>query len=115
MSLINSKSWYIAKKNFIEKMKQWQSMFWTVGFPILMLFVYKLVFESDGYLNDGEGYSPGSGGGKGGRGSLSSLGSLGFISCLLSVVRCLLLVVCPYQISAMFSFSNPHSAFRMTP
>ncbi len=47
MALINSKAWDIAKKNFITKMKQWQSMFWTVGFPILMLLVYKLVFTDD--------------------------------------------------------------------
>ena len=42
---INKKSWTIAKKNFLEKMKNWQSMVWSIGFPIMMLIVYKFVFS----------------------------------------------------------------------
>ena len=44
-SILNRKSWIIAKKNLKEKLKNWQSMIWTIGFPIMMLIVYKFVFS----------------------------------------------------------------------
>jgi ABC-type transport system involved in cytochrome c biogenesis permease component len=48
MYSLDIKSWYIAKKNIKEKLKNLGSMFWTVAFPIMMLLVYKLAFSSDG-------------------------------------------------------------------
>lgn len=48
------KAWYIAKKNVKEKLKNFGAMFWTVAFPILMLFIYKLVFsEQDAQMLNG--------------------------------------------------------------
>ncbi len=52
MDSINTKAWYVAKKNVKEKLKNYGSMFWTIFFPIMMLIVYKLVFTDDGN-NDG--------------------------------------------------------------
>ena len=51
MSQINKKAFSLAKKNLIEKFKNWQGMVWTVGFPIMMLLVYKLVFTGDSGVN----------------------------------------------------------------
>lgn len=54
MYSIDVKSWYIAKKNVKEKLKNLGSMFWTVAFPIMMLLVYKLVFSEqsdEGMIN----------------------------------------------------------------
>jgi ABC-2 type transport system permease protein len=48
MYTIDLKAWYIAKKNVKEKLKDFGSMFWTIAFPIMMLFVYTLVFSEDG-------------------------------------------------------------------
>ncbi len=47
-SRVNRKAWVIAKKNFKEKMKNWQSMIWTIGFPIMMLIVYNFIFSQEG-------------------------------------------------------------------
>ena len=48
---LNGKAWVIAKKNFKEKMKNWQSMIWTIGFPIMMLLVYNFMFSQEGQDN----------------------------------------------------------------
>jgi len=45
MYSLDVKSWYIARKNIKEKLKNLGSMFWTVAFPIMMLLVYKLAFS----------------------------------------------------------------------
>ena len=48
INAIDSKAWHIAMKNVKEKLKNLGSMFWTIAFPILMLFVYMLAFTDDG-------------------------------------------------------------------
>ena len=54
MYMIDLKTWYVAKKNVKEKLKNFGSMFWTIAFPIMMLIVYKLAFSEDGtYMING--------------------------------------------------------------
>ena len=53
---IDSKSLLIAKKNFKQKIRKWQNMFWTLGFPIMMLFVYNLVMQDGEELGDYSAY-----------------------------------------------------------
>jgi ABC-2 type transport system permease protein len=53
---LNKKAWIIAKKNLKEKLKNWQSMIWTIGFPLMMLIVYKFVFTQQEQENGEEAY-----------------------------------------------------------